>query len=164
VALSWLITGHTVGGLPLYPAQNRLDRLEALRLYTVGSAWFSSEEGMKGAMVPGQLADLAVLSDDYFAIPEEEIKRLESVLTIVGGHVVYATDAFATLAPPPLPVSPDWSPVKHYGGYASTRAEHAPGTAGSRRAHAHESLSHRGHQRVMGQAGCWPLGCDCFTL
>ena len=164
MALYWLITGNTVGGLPLYPAQNRLDRLEALRLYTVGSAWFSSEEGTKGAMVPGQLADLAVLSADYFAIPDEEIKRLESVLTIVGGHVVYATDTFATLAPPPLPVSPDWSPVKHYGGYASTRAEHAPGTKVNRRAHAPESPSDHGHRWVMGPSGLWRLGCDCFAI
>jgi predicted amidohydrolase YtcJ len=164
VALYWLITGHTVGGLPLYPAQNRLDRLEALRLYTVGSAWFSSEEGMKGAMVPGQLADLAVLSADYFAIPEEEIKRLESVLTIVGGRVVYATDAFTPLAPPPLPVSPDWSPVNHYGGYASTGAEHAPGTAGSKRAHTPGSPSERAHRWVRSPSGLWPLGCDCFAV
>jgi Amidohydrolase family len=119
---------------------------------------------MKGAMVPGQLADLAVLSADYFAIPEEEIKRLESVLTIVGGHIVYATDAFATLAPPPLPVSPDWSPVKHYGGYASTRAEHAPGVKANRRAHTPESRSGHGHRWVMGPSGLWRLGCDCFAI
>jgi len=64
------------------------------------------------------LADLAVLSSDYFSIPEEEIKHLESVLTIVGGKIVYATEEFSKLAPPPLPVSPDWSPIKQYGGYA----------------------------------------------
>ena len=52
-------------------------------------------------------ADLAVLSGDYFSIPEEEIKNLESVLTIVGGKVVYASEEFSKLAPPPLPVSPD---------------------------------------------------------
>ena len=64
--------------------------MEALRLFTVGSTWFSSLDGNKGSIAPGQLADLAVLSADYFSIPEEEIKRLESVLTIVGGKVVYA--------------------------------------------------------------------------
>jgi hypothetical protein len=63
----------------------------------------------------GNNTQVAVLSADYFAIPEEEITRLESVLTTVGGHVVYATDAFARLAPFPLPFSPDRSPVKHYG-------------------------------------------------
>ena len=117
VALYWLVTGKTVGGTALYPENNRLERMEALRLYTIGSSWFSSEQGKKGSIAPGQLADLAVLSADYFSIPEEEIKRLESVLTVVGGRVVYAAAPFAKLAPPQLQVSPDWSPVKHYGGY-----------------------------------------------
>lgn len=112
VALHWLVTGKTVGGTALYPEGNRLDRGEALRLYTVGSSWFSSEEGKKGSIAPGQLADLAVLSADYFSVPEEQIKGLASVLTVVGGKVVYA-DEFERLGPPPLPVSPDWSPVKH---------------------------------------------------
>ena len=84
-----------------------------------GSAWFSSEEGKKGALAPGQLADLAVLSADYFSMPDEEIKRLESVLTLVGGKPVYAAAEFACFAPPPLPVSPDWSPVAKFGGYAA---------------------------------------------
>ena len=48
VALYWLVTGKTVGGTALYPESNRLERMEALRLYTVGSSWFSSEEGKKG--------------------------------------------------------------------------------------------------------------------
>src|SRR6476619_4998406 len=118
LSLYWLVTGNTVGGLRLYPEGNRLDRSEALKLYTMGSSWFSTEDGKKGALAPGQLADLAVLSADYFSVPEEEIKHLESVLTIVGGKVVYATDEFSKLAPPALPVSPNWSPVKQYGGYA----------------------------------------------
>jgi hypothetical protein len=59
-----------------------------------------------------------VLCDDYFRIPDEQIKSLESVLTVVGGQVVYAAGPFAALAPPPpLPVWPDWSPVGVYGGY-----------------------------------------------
>src|SRR5438445_3389182 len=90
LSLYWLVTGRTLGGLQLYPEANRLDRSEALRLYTAGSTWFSSEENQKGALVPGQFADLAVLTDDYFSIPEEEIKGLESVLTIAGGNVVSA--------------------------------------------------------------------------
>jgi predicted amidohydrolase YtcJ len=118
ISLYWLITGKTVGGLSMYPESNRQDRMEALRLWTVGSSWFSSEDGKKGAIAPGQLADLAVLSSDYFSIPEEEIKSLESILTVVGGRPVYAAEEFAELAPPIPPVLPDWSPVAAYGGYA----------------------------------------------
>jgi predicted amidohydrolase YtcJ len=128
VSLYWMVTGKTVGGMVLYPKQNRLDRMEALRRYTVGSAWFSNEQGKKGAIAIGQLADLAVLSQDYFAIPEEQIKHLESVLTIVGGKIVYAADSFKPFDPPPLPVSPDWSPVKYYGGYARSIDRALPAT------------------------------------
>src|SRR6204780_3237952 len=74
VSLYWLVTGKTVGGLRIYDSNNRLDRMEALRLWTVGSSWFSTEERNKGAVVPGQLADLAVLSADYFSVAEDEIK------------------------------------------------------------------------------------------
>src|SRR6516165_3470079 len=105
----------------VFPERNRFDRAEALRLFTVGSAWFSSEEDQKGAITTGQLADLAVLSADYFSIPEEDIKHLESILTVVGGKVVYASAEFSKLAPPPLQVSPDWSPVKRYGGYQQSK-------------------------------------------
>jgi len=118
VALYWLTTGKTVGGLSMYDESNRIERMEALRLWTVGSSWFSTEDGAKGSIAPGQLADLAVLSADYFSIPDEEIKLLESVLTIVGGKPVYAAEEFETLAPAPPPVLPDWSPVAHFGGYA----------------------------------------------
>src|SRR5262249_1758461 len=76
VALYWLVAGKTVGGTPLYDGDNRLVRLEALRRYTVGSAWFSGDEYQKGAVVTGQLADLAVLSADYFSVPEEQIKGI----------------------------------------------------------------------------------------
>lgn len=113
VGLYWLVTGKTIGGAQLYSQQNRLDRSTALRLYTVGSSWFSSEDGKKGAIAPGQLADLAVLSEDYFAIPDDRIKHLESVLTLVGGRPVYATEDFSHLSPLPLAVLPDWSPVAH---------------------------------------------------
>src|SRR5512136_2262433 len=117
LSLYWLVTGRTVGGISLYPEANRLERAEALRLYTEGSGWFSGEEEKKGMIAPGRFADLAVLSADYFTVPEEEIRGIESVLTIVGGQVVYGAGEFGDLAPPPLPVSPDWSPVGVYGGY-----------------------------------------------
>jgi predicted amidohydrolase YtcJ len=167
VALYWLVTGNTVGGLNLYPESNRLSRAEALRLYTVGSSWFSTEEGKKGSIVAGQLADLAVLSADYFSIPEGEIKGLESVLTMVGGKVVYASQEFANLAPPELPVSPDWSPVKYYGGYA--RAGEGTRAATKQQAHCSlhghiQALGAKAHKWVTGETGLWELGCDCLAF
>ena len=112
VALYWLVTGKTVGGTRLYDESNRLDRMEALRQYTVGSAWFSGEQDKKGSIEKGKLADVAVLSADYFSVHEDAIKSLESVLTIVGGKIVYGSGTYARLAPDPPPVSPDWSPVR----------------------------------------------------
>ncbi|WP_321810474.1 amidohydrolase [Burkholderia sp. BCC1985] len=121
LSLYWMVSGRTVGGTALYPEWNRLGRMEALRRYTVGSAWFSNEDDRKGALVPGQYADFAVLTDDYFTIDEAQIKTLSSVLTVVGGKVVHADDEFAPLAPPPLPVSPAWSPVVEFGGFGRRR-------------------------------------------
>jgi len=80
VALYWLVADKTDGGTALDPEANRLDRTEALRRYTLGSAWFSGEEDKKGSVEVGRLADLAVPSADYFSIPEEKIKRIESAL------------------------------------------------------------------------------------
>ena len=65
----------------------------------------------------GQLADLAVLSGDYMSVPEEQIRDITSVLTVVGGNVVYGDGSFSKLAPPLPPASPDWSPVNKFGGY-----------------------------------------------
>jgi len=171
VALSWLATGRTVGGATLYPEANRLDRAEALRRYTHGSAWFSGEEGHKGLVAPGHLADLAVLSADYFGVPDEEIRGIESVLTILGGRPVYARDEFRDLDPPPLPIAPDWSPVKYYGGYhggapaAAARASHARcAPQASPSAAALHAWLHRVAEAVGGRPRGMGLGCDCFAF
>ncbi len=117
ISLYWMVSGKTVGGTELYSRDNRLTREEALRLFTVGSAWFSGDEQIKGRIAPGQLADFAVLTADYLAVPEEQIKNIESALTVLGGDVVYAAAPFDRLAPPRLPaVLPAWSPVAHFGG------------------------------------------------
>jgi predicted amidohydrolase YtcJ len=166
VSLYWMATGKTVGGTPLYPEANRLSRAEALRRYTLGSAWFSGEEDRKGAILPGRLADLAVLSADYFSVPDEDIKGIEAVLTLVGGKVVYGAEEFAALAPPPPPVLPEWSPVRAYGGYHQPRAV----ATGPVRAHAHAGWLHgllgrlaRG-SRPAGDEPLWGLGCECFAF
>jgi predicted amidohydrolase YtcJ len=163
VALYWLVTGKTIGGAALYPEENRLERMEALRLYTVGSSWFSSDDGKRGSIATGQLADLAVLSSDYFSIPEDQIKQLESVLTMVGGKVVYAAKEFSKLAPPVLPVRPDWSPVTTYGGHWESGSETAQSTKG-RSAMARMKLNGaHNHSAAVGGWSSWWLGCDCFV-
>ncbi|MFL5358564.1 amidohydrolase [Archangium sp.] len=126
-ALYWLVSGKTIGGTQLFADDNRLTREEALRLFTVGSAWLTREETVKGRIAPGQYADFAVLSDDYFTVPEEQIKNLESLLTVVGGRVVYAAEPFEDVAPPALPpVRPAWSPVAHFGGYQNPKKTASP--------------------------------------
>ena len=161
LSLYWLVTGKTIGGLALYPENNRFERMKALRLYTVGSSWFSSDDGKKGSIAPGQLADLAVLSADYFAVPEEEIKKIESVLTIVGGKVVYAAKKFSQLAPPPLPVSPDWSPVKSYGGY--WRADSKTSESAAVRHAITSAKLHAAHHHKTREWSPWWFGCGCFV-
>ncbi len=110
--------------------------------------------------MPGQLADLAVLSADYFSIPEEEIKHLESVLTMVGGRIVLRRGRVRGLGPPPLPVSPDWSPVKSYGGYAHRNVAQPRQHQCN---HAHTPGA-KAHKWVLGKSGLWSLGCDCFAF
>lgn len=115
-SLYWITTGRTFGGLQIYPQDQILNRYEALQLMTTGSAWFSGEETVKGTLVPGQYADLAVLADDYWTVPSERLLTMTSVLTVVNGQVVYGADGFASLNPPLPEIAPAWSPVKFYGG------------------------------------------------
>lgn len=116
-ALYWLVTGKTVGGFLLSEKANLLTREEALHLYTKGSAWVSKEENVKGTLENGMFADFAILSEDYFSIPAADINNLKSVLTVVGGKVVFGDDEFKNLSPKLPEVIPNWSPVKYYGGY-----------------------------------------------
>jgi predicted amidohydrolase YtcJ len=73
----------------------KIPRDEALRLYTKGSAWFSHDENERGSLEPGKLADLAVLSKDYMTVPAEQVGGIESLLTMVGGKIVYASGPYA---------------------------------------------------------------------
>jgi predicted amidohydrolase YtcJ len=68
-----------------------LTRMEALKAITMGGAYFSFEEERRGSLEAGKLADLAVLSDDYLTVPEDNISGLHSVLTMVGGQEVHST-------------------------------------------------------------------------
>jgi len=166
-SLYWMVSGRTVGGLELYP--QGLSRDTALELYTHGSAWFSSEQGKKGQIKVGQLADLVALSADYFSVEEEAIKWIESLLTLVDGKVVHAAGDFAKLAPPSLPVTPDWSPVAKVPGHWKPNAplqNQVHQCSGPCAVHAH------GHQKarmsnvpVSDFQGFWgAFGCSCFAF
>ncbi|MGO2452803.1 amidohydrolase [Pseudomonas taetrolens] len=166
-SLYWLVSGKTVGGLALHP--EGLSRAVALELFTHGSAWFSSEQGKKGQLKVGQLADLIALNADFFSVEEEQVKWIESVLTVVGGKVVYATGEFGPLSPGEIPVMPDWSPVALVPGHWKPSAplqasvHHCSGPCA---VHAHQ------HDRVRTSSvpisdyqGFWgAFGCSCFAF
>ncbi len=123
VCLEWLVRGRVGGGIELFGHESRLDRETALRLYTLGGARLVNEDDRKGMLAPGYLADLAILSDDFFGVPEEDISSIESLCTVVGGRVVYAAREYQGLDEALAPISVPWSPVAHFAGYqASPRA------------------------------------------
>jgi len=95
VALRWMLDGKTVGGTPLRGPEETPTREEALQMYTTGSAWFAHDEDRRGSLEAGKLADLAVLSKDYMKAPIEEIGAIESLLTMLGGRIVYAAGPYA---------------------------------------------------------------------
>jgi predicted amidohydrolase YtcJ len=173
IALYWLTTGRTLGGLQLHGESNQLEREEALRLWTHGSAWFSNEQDDKGQLKTGRFADFAVLSADYFSVPDDDIKDITSVLTVVGGKVVHGGGEFESLAaklPPPMP---DWSPVRYFGGYQGATLAQAAAAFANAHGHAHDEPCHvhgRGHAAhhdapVGDYAGFWgALGCSCFAF
>jgi predicted amidohydrolase YtcJ len=101
VSLQWMVDGKTIAGMSFRSSGETPDRLQALRLYTEGSAWFSFEERTRGSLDDGKLADLAVLSADYFSVPTDEIGRITSLLTMVDGRVVFATDRFGEMEEAP---------------------------------------------------------------
>lgn len=175
VSLSLLVTGRTVGGMSLYPPENRLDRESALRMWTERVAWFSNEEGNKGTITEGQLADLVVPSRDYFGCADDEIAHIASLMTVVGGRIVYAAGDFASHDPPIPPAMPDWSPVRTQGGYA--RSADVPArdalvqTAGCGCAHACNVHGHAHAKAWAANAptgdlkGFWgALGCACWAV
>lgn len=163
VCLAWLVTGKTVAGTPMYPRRNCLDRETALRLWTERAAWFSREEGKKGCLAEGQLADIAVLSNDYFSVAEDEISGITSVLTLLGGRVVHASGDFDALAPAlPAPM-PDWSPVRHFGGYQHASARSGVAAPVHHRCGAHTIHGH-GAAASHGRGFWGAMGCSCWAF
>ena len=172
-ALYWLSSGKTLGGLSLYPIANRVDRETALRLYTQANTWFSNEEGLKGQLVAGQLADFALLSEDYFSVAESRIRQIVSVLTVVNGKVVYADQDFSHLDPPLPPALPDWSPVnsgsRYWKGLAPAPAARVSTACGCNSAcgvhqHAH-AYAREAPVADQGRSQFWgALGCSCWAF
>lgn len=171
VSLSWLVTSRTVGGLSLYPVANRLDRETALRLWTEANTWFSNEQGRKGQIKAGQFADLAVLSDDYFSVPEDRIAHLGSVLTLLGGAIVHGEGDYTHLAPSLPKPMPDWSPVATFGGYhrapeQRTALASACGCAQACNVHGHDHAASLGVNVPAADVQTFwgALGCGCWAV
>jgi predicted amidohydrolase YtcJ len=121
VGISWMVTGKSVSGSEVLAANNRLSRVEALRLFTSGPAWFMNTESEMGMIAPGHLADFALLDRDYFRVPDDQLQHVSSVLTVMDGRVVFGAQEFGGLTPALPAVLPSWSPVLHFGGYYTTR-------------------------------------------
>ena len=96
-ALQWFADGKTVGGVAIRGSEETPSREDALRFYTIGSAWFAHDEDKRGSLETGKLADLAVLSADYLMVPTQEIGNIQSLITMVGGKVVYAAPPFESV-------------------------------------------------------------------
>jgi predicted amidohydrolase YtcJ len=99
--LQWLLDGRTAAGAALRGSEETPSRADALRFYTAGSAWVSHDEDARGSLDVGKWADLAVLSRDYMTVPTAEIGGIESLLTMVGGRIVYAAGSYTHLKTSP---------------------------------------------------------------
>jgi predicted amidohydrolase YtcJ len=178
VALAWLVAGKTVAGLRLYPTRNCLDRETALRMWTENVTWFSNEEGKKGRIQVGQFADLMVPDRDYFSCAEDEIADTTSLLTMVGGKVVYAAADFARFDEGEVPPAmPDWSPVRTFGGYGAWRDSKTDAASQQRLAmlcNCASACTVHGHNHAAAWSGRLPvadlksfwgaLGCACWAV
>ncbi|MFK0023958.1 amidohydrolase [Streptomyces sp. NPDC090798] len=168
VALHWLVSGRTVGDLTIYPPDNRVSRETALTMYTQAGAQLTGEQDVKGILRPGFYGDLAVLSDDFLTVPEQDIPHIESLLTVTGGRIVYAAAEYEGLDEAIPAISPAWSPVAHYGGYQATVK---PSISGARQAEllgqaVAESEQHRHWRARRGFAPEAPTEIfdTCFVL
>ncbi len=154
VSLAWMITGKTVSGAQLYPRANCLDREQALRMWTENTTWFSNEEGKKGRIEVGQLADMIVPDKDFYACAESEIWDLTSELTVVGGKIVYAAGPFASYDLPPPPAMPDWSPVRRFGGYAGWGEKQGTSRAALKELEQRQLQQKREREQQAAACGC----------
>lgn len=89
----YTVTSRKTAGGRVIASEQRVSREDALRMMTINAAWLSFDESRKGSIEVGKLADLAILSDDYMTVAEEEIKDIRALLTVVGGKVVFQSDS-----------------------------------------------------------------------
>jgi predicted amidohydrolase YtcJ len=179
VSLAWLVSGKTVAGFPLYPLRNCLDRETALRMWTENVTWFSNEESKKGRIQVGQFADLMVPDRDYFACAEDEIADTTSLLTMVGGKIVYGSGDFASFEEVEVPPAmPDWSPVRTFGGYGAWGDANAAKSALAQRfamsCGCASACAVHGHNHALAWSSRLPiadlksfwgaLGCVCWAV
>lgn len=94
LALQVAMTRKDVKG-KVWGPQQRIDRREALYTYTRWSAEYVLKENLLGSIEPKKFADFVVLNRDYLTVPEEEMGRIDPVLTVVGGQIVYSQSEFA---------------------------------------------------------------------
>ena len=95
VSLQWYLDGTTIGGTQTRGSEEAPTRRQALEMYTRNSAFEANEDDRRGTLEPGKLADLAVLTADYMTVPVQDIGKIRSVLTMVGGKIVFADEPFA---------------------------------------------------------------------
>jgi len=98
VSIWWLVAGRSLDGGSRRAERHLLDRRAALRAYSAANAWFTREEGVRGVLAPGALADLAVLSEDALEVEEDALPGIRSELTVAGGRVTHSTGELAELA------------------------------------------------------------------
>jgi predicted amidohydrolase YtcJ len=100
VALQWYLDGTTIGGTRTRGDEETPSRRQALEMYTRNTAFMANDDDKRGTLEAGKFADLAVLSADYLTAPVNEVGRIKSLLTMVGGNVVYAAAPFANVEAP----------------------------------------------------------------
>jgi hypothetical protein len=149
-------------------------------MWTENVTWFSNEEGKKGRIQVGQLADLIVPDRDFLSCPDNEIADISALLTIVGGRLVYGAGDFRRFddsAPPPA--MPDWSPVRTFGGYGAwgdnaatrqpalaQRMAMSCGCANACTVHGHDhATAWSSKLPISDLKGFWgALGCACWAV
>ena len=92
LAMWSVVTRTTERGTVIMPSE-AITRVAALKMYTINNAYATFEESVKGSIEPGKLADLAILTEDFLNCPVDKIKDIESVVTILGGKIVYSSAA-----------------------------------------------------------------------